>query len=106
MARLDESGKLLRDNRGRPVYGGDAHSSMDQSTLENIAEMTDGKFYRAMDFAQLRSIYNQIDKLEKTSVKLRSFTTYTELFAWPVIAALILLGLENLLANTRYRTLP
>ncbi len=106
MARLDESGNLLRDSRGRPIYGGDAQSAMDESTLESIAKMTNGRFYRAMDFDQLSSIYNQIDRLEKTSVKLRSFTTYTELFAWPVIAALLLLGLESLLANTRYRTLP
>ena len=56
--------------------------------------------------AELRNIYSDIDALEKTTVKLRNFTSYDELFPWFAAAALGVLALKLLLANTRYRTLP
>ena len=55
---------------------------------------------------QLRSIYNDIDRLEKTEVKLKRYTTYTPLFQWPLLTAFALLALELVLANTRYRRVP
>jgi hypothetical protein len=39
-------------------------------------------------------------------VKLRRFATYEPLFEWPLLAALGLLAVELILANTRFRRVP
>jgi len=76
------------------------------TVLGKMAQLANGKFYRAKNRGELQSIYNEIDRLEKTGVKLRRYTTFTPLFQWPLLAAFALLGLELILANTRYRRLP
>ena len=105
-ARLDENGRIIRDNYNRPVYAGNMRSSVDETTLKKIAEITGGKFYRAENLDELKNIYSDIDSLEKTSVKLRNFTSYEELFQWFAGAALAVLAVKLLLINTRLRTLP
>ena len=74
--------------------------------LDKMAAMTRAKFYRATNRAALRHIYEDIDRLEKTEVKLKRYTTYTPLFQWPLLAALALFALEQLLTNTRFRRVP
>ena len=106
MAQLDKNNNVIRDSNGNPVYAGRAMSSGDDGTLERIAEITGGKFYRARNLKQLNDIYKDIDKLEKTPVKLRNFTSYIELFPYFAIVALCILGLKLVLANTKYRSLP
>ena len=76
------------------------------SVLGEMARLANGKSYRAVNRRQLQSIYNEIDRLEKTEVKLRRYTTFTPLFQWPLLAAFALLLLELILSNTRYRRLP
>jgi Ca-activated chloride channel family protein len=71
-----------------------------------MSRLTGGKSYRATNRRELDTIYREIDRLEKTDVRLRRFTTYTPLFQWPLIAAFTWLALEILLANTRFRRLP
>lgn len=105
-ARLDDNQRVIRDSYGRPVYAGDMRSSVDEQTLKKISEITGGKFYRAENMPELRNIYAEIDSLEKTTVKLRNFTSYEELFQWFAAAALCVLALKMLLSNTRLRTLP
>jgi Ca-activated chloride channel family protein len=76
------------------------------SVLGKMAELSRGKFYRATNRRELLNIYNQIDQLEKTEVKLKRYATYEPLFQWPLLAALSVLALELILANTRYRRVP
>jgi len=95
----------LKDRRGRTYYR-EFISHIDEATLNKMAETTGGKFYRAQSTQDLESIYEDIDQLEKTEVKLRNYTTYQELFLWPLIAGLAILLLEQLLASTRLRSLP
>jgi Ca-activated chloride channel family protein len=76
------------------------------SVLGKMASLSNAKFYRATNRRELQDIYNDIDRLEKTQIKLRRFTTYRPLFQWPLLAALGLFGLELLLANTRLRRIP
>lgn len=97
---------LVRDKQGRPVHGGRVQNEMDTSALKKIAEITGGKFFTADNMAALEEIYSEIDKLEKTEVKLKSFTSYTEEFHWFAIAALGVLLFELLLRNTLLRRLP
>src|SRR5437764_2570569 len=76
------------------------------SVLGKMAGLSNAKFYRATNRRELQSIYNDIDRLEKTEVKLRRFTTYRPLFQWPLLAAFGSLGLEMILSNTRFRRVP
>ena len=76
------------------------------TVLGKMAAASGGQFYRATSQDELKSIYNQIDRLEKSKVKLRRFATYQPLFEVPLLAALAVLALELILANTRYRRVP
>jgi Ca-activated chloride channel family protein len=76
------------------------------SVLGKMSALSRGKFYRATNRRELQRIYNEIDRLEKTEIKLRRFTTYRPLYQWPLLAAFGLLALELILANTRLRRVP
>ena len=76
------------------------------SVLGKMSELSGGRFYRATNQRELQNIYNQIDRLEKSEVKLRRFATYEPLFHWPLLAALTLLAAELILVNTRFRRVP
>lgn len=99
------TGELILDAAGntRPTM---TLQPANYSVLGRMASLSGAKFYRATNREELRHIYNDIDRLEKTEVKLRRFTTYRPLFQWPLIAALGLLALELVLANTRFRRVP
>lgn len=103
----DRSGRVIRDNEGRPVYRGRSDiSNYDETELREMATMTGGKFFSATRDGDLERIYAEIDQLETTEIELRSYASYTELFIWPALAGLALLGLEQILRNTRYHRLP
>ena len=74
--------------------------------MKEIAEKTGGLFFRATEDGDLERIYDEIDALEKTTIELRSYATFTEYFFWPALIGLLLICLEQLLSNTRYRRLP
>jgi len=76
------------------------------SVLGKMADLSGGHFFRATNQRELQNIYNQIDRLEKSEVKLRRFATYEPLFQWPLLAALGILAVELILASTRYRRVP
>lgn len=79
---------------------------IDEDALKKIANNTGGKYFRATDTTSLKEIYSQIDKLEKTEVKVRGYVEYNELFHWFLLSALSLLLLEIILANTIFRKIP
>lgn len=81
-------------------------SDLDEQTLANIAAETKGTFFRAHNAKKLEDIYDQIDKLEKTEIKTKSYTTYTEHFFPWLLAGLAVLLLELLLKHTRFRKIP
>jgi len=78
----------------------------DDDTLQKIAQMTGGVFYSADNSEKLEAIYNNIDKLEKTTHTLKKFESQSELFGWALLPALGLLGVGLGLQQTRYRRLP
>ncbi len=79
---------------------------IDEDTLQKIADMTGGKYYRADNAKKFNSIYAEINKLEKTKASIRKFSHYEELFAWLTAPGLGLVLLEMLLRNTLLRRLP
>ncbi len=79
---------------------------VDEKTLSQIADMTDGRYFRATNNKALRQIYDEIDKLEKTRVEVKAYRSYTELFyPWAALGLLSLLA-EFLIAGTILRKLP
>jgi Ca-activated chloride channel family protein len=99
------NGKLILDPMGN-IIPAMMLQPANYSVLEKMASLSKAKFYRATNRQELSSIYADIDRLEKTEVKLRRFSIYTPLFQWPLLAALGLLALEQILTHTRYRRVP
>jgi len=79
---------------------------IDEDALRNIAERTGGKFYRASDREKFNEIFSEIDRLEKSEIKSDGNRRFRELFHWFLIPALLLLLIEVILSNTRFRKLP
>ena len=79
---------------------------IDEDVLKKIAGTTGGKYFRATDKSSLEKIYQEIGELEKTKIEVKEFTRYSELFVNFLFAALGLLLLEVILANTRFRKIP
>lgn len=75
---------------------------LDEKTLTAIAEKTGGQYFRARDTAELEKIYQILDKLEPIEKETQYFRPRSELFSWPLGAALILSFLISIL---RLRTL-
>lgn len=80
--------------------------TLDEELLKKIAESTKGYYYRATDNNELRKIYAEIDKLEKTKVEISVFNRYSEEFRIFIIAALLILLIVFLAENTFLRSLP
>ena len=79
---------------------------VDEPTLKEIAARTGGKYYRADQSDTLRSIYAEIDRLEKIEAVVQKYTRTQELFAWAAVPALGLLLLEIVLSHTIWKRLP
>ena len=79
---------------------------LDEDTLKQIAEKTGGRYYRATDTASLEKIYGEIDQLEKSEVKIKEYTEYTENFVSYVLLGLVLILGSTVLGNTRLRKIP
>jgi len=79
---------------------------IDEDTLQSIARMTGGKYYRADNAQKFQAIYAEIDQLEKTEADVKKYAHHQELFAWAITPGLGLLLLETLLRHTRLRRLP
>ena len=103
--RLDRNGQPVQDFFGRKIYDPDPED-LDEDVLQEIAQMTGGKYYRADNSQRFQAIYAEIDKLEKTEAEVKKFSHHDELFAWVISPGLGLLLLEVLLRHTIWRRLP
>lgn len=83
-----------------------AFDFLDEQLLQNMADETGGRYFRARDKEGLQQIYNQIDKLEKSDVDITSYKKYEERFLPFALAALAFLFLELLLRFTIFRKFP
>jgi Ca-activated chloride channel family protein len=81
-------------------------SQLDEATLQEIADLTGGRYFRAEDTAGLKQIYAEIDSLEKSQVEVERFTRYQELMGWLLIPALGFFVSELFLRKTVFRKLP
>ena len=90
-----------------PVAGGVQYVNIpveiDTKTLKGIAATSDGNYYRATNNKELRQIYKDIDKLEKSRLNVKKFSKRYEAFQPFVLGALLMLLLEILLKYTLLR---
>ena len=95
----------FKDYYGRTVYQ-NILIEVDEDTLKKAAEITGGKYYRGQDTEGLRQIYEEINRLEKSTIEHSGYMEHTELFHYFLIPGLVVLGLEILLANTVFLKIP
>ena len=79
---------------------------IDEALLKRIAERTGGEFFRATDPESLRSIFDRIDKLEKSEIKVAAYRRYRELFPRVLQAAALLLAAGALCWAAGLRVVP
>lgn len=69
---------------------------IDETILQDIAEITRGKYFRATSTENLEQVYNEINQLEKTDIKIATLYNYTEyfrIFLWIALSVLVFDGL-------------
>lgn len=93
-------------NVGGTVRYVNLRADIDTNTLKQIAQMADGNFYRATNTAELKKIYKDIDKLEKTRMNTKNFSKRSEAYMPFAIAAVLLLIVDMLLRLTVFRRIP
>src|SRR5210317_44494 len=77
---------------------------IDEELLKEIASLTGGQYFRATDNQKLESIYQEINKLEKTEIEEFKFYSYEEKYRLWALIAFALLSLEFLLNKTLLRS--
>lgn len=81
-------------------------AEFDEGLLRQVAEATGGKYFRATSTDSLAEIYKEIDRLERRKTGERQFQDNILAATLAMIAALGLLMVESLLANTRLCRVP
>lgn len=78
-------------------------TEIDEESLRKVAQITDGKYFRATDALALQTIYSEIRALEKSKFELKKRRPVVEDFArflWPgALLLLLCILLEELLAR-------
>lgn len=80
-------------------------NALNPELLQQIAQVTSGKFYRVTEEGALAGVFSEIDRLEKSEVKSNEKIRYEEKYAIPLQLALLLLLIEMLLARVWWRVL-
>ena len=79
---------------------------IDEPVLKQIASMTGGQYFRAVDNASLRAIYQEIDLLEKTKISVQQYSKKQEEYLPLALLVFALLMLEVLVRNTWLKNIP
>jgi Ca-activated chloride channel family protein len=72
-------------------------ADLDETTLQKIAELTGGRYFRARESQDLEKIYTLLDQLEPVISENQNLRPIRELFYWPLSGALLLAFLMLLL---------
>jgi Ca-activated chloride channel homolog len=79
---------------------------IDEPLLQEIAQKTGGRYFRAKDSEALSRIFRQIDALEKTPIQITRYTRYDETTRPLILLGLAFLGIELLLSTTLVVRVP
>ncbi|MDX1475831.1 MAG: VWA domain-containing protein, partial [Reinekea sp.] len=77
---------------GRLGFGG---NGIDEATLKDIAEQTQGQYFRATSTSDLIDVFNLIEQLEPSEEFQDQQRVVTELYWLPLSMALLLLALQH-----------
>jgi Ca-activated chloride channel homolog len=80
--------------------------SIDEDLLRNISAVSGGTYFRATNATALDSIYQRIDRLERSDVQVRRYVNYTPHYLPLVLLAMVSLTGEWLIRASRYGRLP
>lgn len=84
----------------------DVEVKIDEVTLQKIASITDGKYFRATNNNKLAEIYQEIDKLEKSKIDVKEYSKKDEEYLKYAAAGGLLLLLGMFLKTTIFRNIP
>jgi Ca-activated chloride channel homolog len=84
----------------------DIEVKIDEETLQKIASISDGKYFRATNNRTLEEIYKEIDKLEKSKIEVREFSRKSEEFMPFAVAGILMLILSMILKTIVFRNIP
>ncbi len=79
---------------------------IDEDVLTQIAQLTDGKYFRATDNKRLQEVYQEIDKLEKSKIEVQEFSKKNEKYLPLLLWAFALLVIEVILRHTLLKQIP
>src|SRR5256712_9077072 len=99
------TGRPATDAVGNVLYQM-AHVSFNEAGLKEVAKIAGGKFYRATDTKSLEQIYGEIDKMEKSTVSVKKYQQYRDLFLLCIMSGCGLLVAQVLLSQTIWKKLP
>ncbi|MFV0507329.1 MAG: VWA domain-containing protein [Bacteroidales bacterium] len=88
-----DSVKIYTVGIGNPGTKG---SDLDERTLQDIANATQGQYFRAKDQKRLKEIYIELDKLEPIEYEEEQNRPITHLYSYPLLAAISLMVLMRL----------
>ena len=108
----ERAAEISRDNGviiytiaiGDPTAVGE--QALDEKTLENIANITGGDYFHANDRQELEDIYQHLDEINPRQVETQSYRPLTDLYNWPLAAAILLTLLYIMLLEIRLRFSP
>jgi Ca-activated chloride channel homolog len=83
-----------------------AENSLDEDSLREIANITNGRYYNALTLADLQSVYDQIDRLERSPIQRVLNIRWLDRASIVLGVALVLLLLERILRHTLFQTIP
>ncbi len=84
----------------------DVEVKIDEKTLQDIANTTDGKYFRATNNKTLIEVYKAIDLLERSKIENKEFSKKNEEYHQYAIGALILALLGMILQFAVFRHIP
>jgi Ca-activated chloride channel homolog len=99
------TGKPYTDMLGNIMYQ-NQRVQFNEAGLKEVAQIADGQFFRATDTKSLEQIFRDIDKLEKTTVAVKKYQQYRDLFPVCIMAGCAVLVAQILLSQTIWKKLP
>jgi Ca-activated chloride channel family protein len=79
---------------------------IDETLLTRIAQLSGGKYFRAQTRQALDRVFGEIDRLEKSKVKVRRYVDYTPQHLPLILAAIVILLAEWMLRASRWGRVP
>ena len=81
-------------------------STLDEATLQQVADITGGLYFRAEDSEGLKEVYDEINNLEQSKIEVQVFNQYHELAGWLIVPALMIFLFELFLRKSVFRKIP